>query len=328
MARRSTIAQIAQVRLEATPGLDPLTGTKRLKSLNWDLRPQANILRFRGSASKYASVVSVGQEWSEAALTGVPTYDEVPYVLASAITAPVITTPVGGTLSRQHKFTPNVATEDSPITFTVEKGSAAGGEKSSGTIVNELAFNLSRNEAALTGSAFGQLWTPGVTLAASPTVLPMKPIMPRHFDLFADTTFAGIGTTKLTADFVANFTISGRYGQIWPINSVKPSYDETVETEPQVRLALQVENNASGQAFVTRMRNATPTYLRLKATTPEFIETTIPWSYQLDVVGVVIEAPDVADLDGLYTLTIVLEAFDDGTHVPYEVTVVNSLTAL
>lgn len=328
MARRSAISQIAQIRVESTLGTDPGTGTKRLKSLRLRLKPESNMLRFRGSASKYASVVTVGQEWSSLEMTGQPTYDEIIYPLSSIFTAAVITTPGGGTNSRTWTFTPAVATEDSPKTFTIEQGSSVAAEKASACILNEFAFNLNRNQAEMTGSWMGQLYTTGVALAGSPGTLPMIPIQPRHFDIFNDTTYGGLGGTKLTADFVANLTVRNRYGLIRPINSAKPSWDEPVETEPQVRLAIQVEGNATGQAFVTAMRNNTTQYIRLKATTTSFIEAAIPWTYQMDFVGQVIEAPSRDEAEGLDVLNVVLEAFDDGTNPPIKIAVTNSTTAL
>lgn len=326
MPRRSSIAQTVQVGVESTIGTS-VAANKKLPDLMITPRPMANVLRFRSSASKYASVVSVGKEWSEAAVTGSPGYNTLIYPLNSIINTGVITTPGGGTLSRDHTFTPNVATEDTVKSYTIEKGSAAGAEKTTGNIFNELAINVNRNEVGLTGTTFGQLWQTGISMTGSPTTLAMVPIMPTQFKIYNDTTFGGLGGTQLTADFVANFTISNRFGQIWPINSAKTSWDEPVEIEPQVRLALQLENNATGQAFVTAMRNATVQYTRLEAL-GSIIEAAITYKFRLDFVGKVIEAPEVADADGLYVLNVVLEAFDDGTNAPYKVVVTNVITAL
>jgi hypothetical protein len=66
----------------------------------------------------------------------------------------------------------------------------------------------------------------------------------------------------------------------------------------------------------------------VKATSVDFIETTIPWSAQLDFVGVVAEAPGSADVDGLYVLNVVLAAYSDGTNPPCRWTIVNKVAAL
>jgi hypothetical protein len=326
MPRRSSISQIVQIGVETTIGTS-VAANRKLPDLMLTPRPMANVLRFRGSASKYASVVSLGKEWSEAAVTGSPGYNSIIYPLNSIVNTGVITTPATGTNSRDHTFTPNVATEDTIKSYTVEKGSTAAAEKTTGNIFNELAINVNRNECALTGTTFGQLWQTGVTMTGSPTTIAMVPIMPKQFDIYSDSTFGGLGATKLTADFVANFTIGNRFGQIWPINSAKTSWDEPVETEPQVRMAIQVENNTAGQQWVTDMRNSTTRYVRLEAL-GAIIETTITYKLRIDMVAKVIEAPDVADADGLYVLNVLLEAFDDGTNPPYRIVATNTITAL
>lgn len=324
--RRSVIAERTQVGVESAIGT-AVPANHVLNSLQIQPQQAANVSLFRGSASKYTTVQAINREWSTAPMTGQPTYDEIIFPLASVITAPVTTTPVGATLARQHVFTPSMGNPDSPKSFTIERGSSAAAERTAANILNEFAFNLNRNEAALTGTFIGQLLETGITLTASPTTFPQVPILPTQFDLFVDASWAALGTTKWTAGFVANWTIRSRYGQVWPINSAKPSWDDLVEMEPEVRLELQVENNATGQAFLTKLRTSGISYCRLVATGPE-IEAGQNYLYQLDFVGVVADALGVGDQDGLYTLTAPLAAFDDGTNPAYEVTVVNAQTGV
>jgi hypothetical protein len=329
MPRRSSIGNVTQIRKETTIGVDPTTGTKILKSLALMPKPAADVNLFRAASGLFPSVAALGREWSTLdAPDSPPLFDEIIYPLSSLIQAAVITTPGGGTLSRIWTFSMPTAGGVVPISYTVEYGSSAGAELVKGTIFNDFHINITREGIQAGGSAFGQIWTPGVTLTASPTALPNKPILPSTVDVFVDPTWAGLGTTKLTADFVANLSITNRWGQIWPINSAKVSWDDVTETEPTARLELSVENNAAGQAFITKMRASTLSYVRVVATSTDFIETTIPWKLTIDFVGMVAEAPGTGDQDGLYVLTVPLAAFSDGTNPPIKIAVQNSQTAL
>lgn len=331
MPRRSMIGNVTQIRKEVTTGTDPTTGTKVLKSMGIALSPSADVLVQRAASGLFPSVASLGREWSTGAIPDTPPlYDEVIYPLSSVIQAATITTPGGGTTSRQWVFNMPTAGGVTPVSYTVEYGNsgASAAEKVTGFIVNEYHINVSRQAIQAGGNGFGRVITFGSTLTGSPATLPLVPILPSNVDVFVDSTWAGLGTTKLTADFVANWSVTNRWGQIWPINSALPSMDDVTETEPTVRLALQVENNATGQAFVNAMRAGTIKYVRVKATTPAFIETTIPWSAQLDFVGVVVEAPNPGDTDGLMTLGVTLAAFNDGTNPPCRWTIVNTQTSL
>ena len=331
MPRRSSLGNVTQIRKETVLGTDPTTGTKVMKSLGIPIAIAADVNLFRAASGLFPSVVAPGREWSTGDIPDAPPlYDELVYPLSSVIQAATITTPGGGTNSRQWLFNMPTAGGVTPVSYTVEYGNAGAGaaEKITGFLVNEYHVNVSRTAIQAGGNGFGQLYTAGATLTASPTALPNKPILPSTVDVFVDSSWGALGTTKLTADFVANWSVTNRWGQIWPINSAKTSWDDVTETEPTVRLELTVENNAAGQAFITAMRTSATKYVRVKATSVEVIETTIPWSAQLDFVGVVAEAPGNSDTDGLYTLTVPLAAFNDGTNPPCRWTIVNSTTAL
>lgn len=327
MAERSSISQGFLLAPETTEGVAG-TSFKRLLSMRFEPQVAANVLGFRSSGGKYQSIKSLGKEWATAALSGIPSYEEIVYPLSSVVTAAAITTPSGGTLSRQWVFTPLASSPDAPVTFTGQHGDATTAEQMLGMRVNEFTMNLNRNEASLGGSAYGQAYDIAATLAGSPGVIPNKPMFPKDFSLYLDTTYGGLGTTKLTRAFVSNLSIANRNAPVWPINSALPSYAATVETEPTTRLNIQVMADAAGKAFITKMRNATTSYIRLKGVTADFIEGAIPWLYQLDFVGQVAEAPGTADADNVYVLNVVLDAFDDGTNPPYKITVVNTRTAL
>lgn len=331
MPRRSSLGNVTQVRKETTLGTDPTTGTKAMRSMGIQISPAADITLFRAATGLFPSVVAPGREWSTADIPDSPVlYDEVVYPLSSIMQTATITTPGGGTLSRQWAIAMPTAGGVTPVSYTVEYGNsgASAAEKVLGFVVNDYHINISRAGVIGGGSGFGKLYAGSQTLTGSPTALPNFPVLANNVDVFVDSTFGGLGTTKLTADFVANLSITNRWGQIWPLNSALTSWDDVVETEPTVRLELQLENNAAGQAFLTKMRASTISYVRVIATSTDFIETTIPRKLQIDFVGVVAEAPTTGDADGLYVLNVSLAAFSNGTNAPLTVTVVNSTTGL
>src|SRR5687768_754043 len=123
IAERQWINQVCQIGVESTAGT-AVAANKRLSALSLLPNVKANVQRFRPQGYKYPTVTALGKEWTEAPLTGVPTYTEIVYPLSSVLGTAVITTPGGGTTSRLWTFNPSTTTDDAPKTFTIEMGSA------------------------------------------------------------------------------------------------------------------------------------------------------------------------------------------------------------
>ncbi len=128
MAERASVFQGIQVGKEETPGTG-VPANKRLSSLSIEpsIKFEGNL--FTPMGNKFGAVQSPNREWTEAKVTGQPTYDEIVYALAGVLNTPVITTPVGATTARQWLFEMNNASADTLQTYTIEQGDATRAHK-------------------------------------------------------------------------------------------------------------------------------------------------------------------------------------------------------
>lgn len=304
MAERTSITQIVQIGVEATPGT-AVAATKRLQSVGFELSPDGDINTFRAAGSKFPAIASVGKEFAGGDLSGQPTYTELVYPLSALLGEATITTPGGGTLSRDWDWDIKSSAEQEGKSLTIERGSAVRAERVAGAVVPEFGIEYSRDELSLTGALLAKAFEDGITLtdlSASPTaLLDLIPILPKEVDVYLDTTFGGLGSTKLLRALNASWSIGDRFGALWPLNSTLPSYATTFETEPSSEVTLTLEADAAGMALLPVMRAGTTRFLRIEATGP-IIEAAIPYKLTVDLACKVTEVPEYSDEDGIWAV--------------------------
>jgi hypothetical protein len=328
---RALVYETNQLRVEATPGTDPGSGTKLLQAMHIALAPAGEVDMWGPMGQKYDTLSILNREWSAGDVSGKPTYTEIVYPLASVLTTPVITTPAGGTTSRDWTFTPSSTAADTPKTFTVEQGQAGAGlaEKATYVILREMGLTFSRTGGTdMKGAAIGRTLALGQTLTASPTAIPLIPIAPGQVSIYADDTAAALGTTKLLRDFSAEWSIGSRFNPIWPLNAAVTSFDGTIEARPTASLKLTLGNDAVGQAYLTSMRTGAQKFIRIEAI-GAVIELAITYKLRIDMNVLVESAPSKSDVDGLSTLDWTFRIAHDPTWAKaMQIVVTNSLTAL
>lgn len=326
MAERQTGNQQTQVGVQSVVGTG-VAANKRLKSIDITINPRGNMQSFKPQGSKLPTVVVPGQEWSGGDISGSPVYDEIIYPLAMIFGAPTPTTV--NTTGKQWIFTYTAGAALTPKPFTVEKGDAVRAGKAIDTIVTDFGLHVTRNEVTVDGSTMGTLYTDGITLTASPTSLTQIPILPQTWDIYLDSTFGAIGTTKYLRDFAFDLNMGGLYGGIWPLNSALTSYAAAVEkSEPDIGAEIRVEADATGMGLLTTLRSGATKYLRAKS-----IDTTLigagpaVYSMQIDMAVKIAEYADFDDEDGLYVVPWPLQIVDD-SNLSLEITVVNGVASL
>src|SRR6516162_8481391 len=126
MPDRSSVSQLVQIAPEVTPGT-ALPATKRLQSMMITPSPKVTVAQFRPSGYKYNTLAILGKEWSESAVTGNATYDELVYPLSSILTT--VTPTTTGTTGKKWDFVPATYAPDTPTTFTIEHGSSVRADR-------------------------------------------------------------------------------------------------------------------------------------------------------------------------------------------------------
>lgn len=331
MPERSSISQVVQIGVEATPGT-AVAATKRLRSLGIEPSPNIETSQFRPAGSKYKTLAPIGKEWAEASLSGRATYDEILYPLSSVLTTP--TGPVvTGTTGQKWTFKPANDTEDTPKTFTVEHGSAVRAAKFAYGLVTEFGMSINRDAVELSGSMMGRRITDGIVLTAGPTFLPLVPVLPTQVDVFMNDTDATIGTTKLGRLLSLEWTIGDRYGSLWVIDSAQQSWVAHVETEPSAVLNMTMEADTAGMALLDTVRAGSTKFVQIKATGPVIGAGPATYELKMNMPVKIVDSGGFSDEDGVFaiewnTIHVFDSTFDGGLGGSMKIEVTNSLTAL
>lgn len=329
MPERSSLNQSVQIGVETTAGT-AVAATKRLSSLS--IEPSISVEKdnFRPSGQKFHTLSSLGKEWVEASLGGRATYDEIIYPLSSVLTTAVVTTPdaAGAPTARRWVFTPSQTAEDTPRTFTIEHGSAVRAGRFTYGLVTEFSMSFNRESIEVGGSMMGRALTDGITLTASPTALPLVPVLPTQVSVYLDTTSAALGTTKLTRLISGEFSLGSRFGPVWVMDAANTSYVAHVETEPDLTCTLTLQADSEGMGLLARLRDGATRFLRIEAI-GALLGGTTTYRLTIDMAVKISDTGGFSDEDGVYAIEFTaLGVFDSTYAKAVEVTVVNTQTAL
>ena len=328
MAERSSLTQGVQVGVESTPGTG-VAANKKFVSIGITPAVQMDPLEFRPMGSKFNTIVTPGKEWVEADLEGVGSYSELLWFLSSCVVAPGAPTTVD-TSARKWSFSSAPAAEDTVKTLTVEQGGVVRAHKFAYGLVTEVELTFNRDGIEVGGAMIGQRISDNITLTATPTTPPNVPILPTEIDVYLDSTFGGLGTTKLLRVLEATWTLGDRFNPVWVLNSTLPSFAAHVESEPNAQLTLLMEADAEGMAQLTQMRAGTTKFLRIKATSTTLAgAATEMYSLTIDSAVKVADVGDFSDEDGVYAIEWTFDlVYDSGWTKAFNIDLVNKETTL
>jgi hypothetical protein len=201
-----------------------------------------------------------------------------------------------------------------------------------GALGNQIITPPTGTFSSLTGS------TPGGAIATTQagvavTVLPAQIVFPSSVSVFADTTAAALGTTRLLRVLQADFKIAGRWKPLWTINSLEASYAVTTESAADVTLKLKMSADGAGMAYLQALRgNQTTTYFfQISATGPALPapDTAFNYAFVLQL-ACQVESPDsMGDESGAEAVDWTFRAVPDPTWgKALEIDVTNLQTAL
>lgn len=328
MVERSTITQVMQVGVETTPGTS-VSASKLMQALSITPGIQTDVQLFRPSGGKFPTLGAEGREWVEASFEGLGDYEHLVYLLSGILgyTAP---TKVGENLAYKWTHKPAQTAEDTIKTYTVEHGSSVRAGKFTYGLVNSFTLSFDRNEVTVGGSMIGKGYTDGITMTASPTAVPVQPILPTELSVYLNTSSGTIGTTKLLRVLRGEININDRYGTVWPVNSAISGFDAHVEVPIEATMTLLVEADASGMAMLPYLRSGAKSYIRVEAIGPT-IETSYTYKLTWDMAGIVSDVGEFSDEDGVYAIEWTFTATYDsvwssGTAMTVEV--INTRSAL
>lgn len=327
MAERASVFEGVQLGVEATPGV-AVAANRRLTALSVDLNPTVETDPFRPMGTKFDSLVIPGRDWSTFDAPGRLTYTESIYPLNSAFGTGVITTPAGGTLSREHDFTISNSGPDSPKTYTAERGSSVRAERAPHLLWTDWGFNFTRTAGEMTGGGIARALEDGVALTATPTAVALIPVLPKEVSVYLDDTAAALGTTKLTRVIAVGGSVGNRANPLWVLDAAQTSFVTTVELAPAGAGHLQVEADAAGMGILATLRAGATKFLRVEAVGAT-IEGALAYLWRFDAAIKFNAAGGRGDQDGVWAVDWPFTWVQDATWgKAVGVKVRNTLTAL
>lgn len=319
MAERSTVTQVVQIGIEATPGT-AVAASKRLGSFSIEPKVESNVETFRPIGVKYPTVQALNQEWASAKINSEgPAYDELQYLLSSVLTTATVAQVMDGATGTgvyEWTFDPSSTSDDVPKTYTVEQGSSVRAQKFSYAIVTDFSLDLTRDDTKADGTILGRSITDGIVLTTyvpGTFALPLVPILPSQIAVYLDTTSAGLGGTRLTRVKSAQLKVGNRYRAAWFLDNSQASFVGTVEDVPDATLEIMVEADAAGMALLAYLRNGATAYVRLEANGPNVYTGGISAGYRLwwDLATKFQDVGEYSDEDGVYAIKFTLAAAHD-----------------
>ena len=329
MTERTSVLQSSQVGVETVPGTG-VPALHRLSAFSIEPQPKIKTGEFTPQGAKHVTVTTLEESYAELKVTGVPTYTELQYLLATVIGNAVVT---AGTdlVSQSWSFQPNTFGADAVASLTVETGDVGRAQRVSGCAGTELtlgwkAGNTPKADGTLVGGAIED----GVALSTGAVVTEaLVPINLTEGTFYLDTAFVGIGTTKLTRCFDFEAKTTGRRKPFFVLDASlagAPAGNVEAKSTNEVKLTLAADD--AGMAFYNGLPGNATYYLRA-----EFVGGVVPtgtehFAFTADYAVKVKDVSGLKDTEGVWGVDITLTIVEDGAGNNQHYTLVNAAATL
>jgi hypothetical protein len=290
--------------------------TVKLTGLQIALDSTITVDRIAPMGNLFDTIAAPREEYATGSLAGSPTYPELAYVFSNVFGAATVTTPSGATLARKYAWAPSSSVPWTPRTWTIRRGMVGNtAEQAAYALLAGVSMTFSAGAApSIAGDLFAQALDYAASVGASGvSALDNVPVLLPDVCVYLDEEAADIGETKLTRDFLAEWSLGGLFGVFWPIDCELDSFGGHVPLKPTADARLQLGNDGQGREPVEAMRTGDSRYLRIEATGPVIDEGPPAFHHMLrvDAALKVVSAPARGDSAGLSTLEWGFGLFDD-----------------
>jgi len=324
----ATVFQVSQIGLETTPGT-LVPANHRLQSVGFTPAVNLELSPIRPTGSKFPIRTVPIREWVVTRFQGNPAYEDLTYFLSGILSK--VTPTNGGDGSYDWTFTPSQSSADTVATYSLEIGSPTRAGRFNYGLVNSLELEFSREGLpSISGEMIGRNYEDNITMTSSPTFIPIVPIVPEQVDVYLDSTYSDLGSTKLDRNFRVRLALANRFRSVWPLDSdLGLGYRAHVESgdfEGRVELLLQVDTQ--GMSLLESARDGDTLFMRVEAIGP-LAGTTNPYKLWIDAALGISEIGEFADHDGVYAIQYTgLVVYDSSWGKAIEVNLTNTRSSL
>lgn len=269
----ATVNQTIQIAPQTAFGTPATSGFKVLKSMSWQPNHGANVQTFRAMGQRFDGVSILNDEWAGGAITGVPDFNELAYLLSGALGIVTPTRIIASTgLAYRWLWALTATGTITRRYFTVEMGDGTIVERAENGTVDSIGLEWTRGGSTVSGSFFGAAIkdevnnagltkTPGATDVA-PQQVPVAGTMVNVY--LADTLAALTGATALAIPFRYNLNLGALMSRITGLNRTTGGVD-TVEGIPDPTLTLRLPVSTQTRQYVGKMRSGARQFVRFEA---------------------------------------------------------------
>ena len=305
---------VVQVGPESTNGTI-VAATKQLTLVELEVGPELEFKLFPGMGRRFMAASGLNKDMTAGKLGGVANYTEEVYWATMLWGNVSPTTPVGATLGRKWLWTPSLSAAITHKSFSFEVGNAIKAQKFGFGLLTDFGLKLNRDDQQIEGALIGQALVDNITLTgALPIILP-QPALGAHLAVYADTTFGGLGVTKLTSAWDMSWKYSKGQEDRWPIDRLLTSFGDVVDLDPTVEFYCKVSADAQGQTLLAAARANTTQYVRVESIGPQ-IETGSPnqfWTRTIDMACRITKAEKYTDEKGVRAIGFTFTAIEDAS---------------
>lgn len=252
----------------------------------------------RGSlAPGYVAVLNSHK--GAASISGVPSYDDLPYMLDSLF----MTATPGASTTYTRAYTGQLTAAPTRTKYTVYRGSSGKVQKMTGGVVNELSLKIESNKPWKFGAKLlGNAILDGSLAALSDRS--QTPIHANQTTFYLDAVGGTIGSTAVTSLwFSAELSIKNGIGLVPSIGSLSPTAYTDGMAEASLKIKCDVDATTAG--YLTSILGTTllQKQIRIKSTTGA------SQIAQFDFAGTFASAPKInTDADGVSTFEFELDS--------------------
>jgi hypothetical protein len=268
-AEVSNVNQQVQLGVESTSALGTaVAATKLLKCFNWILGVDAGVSFFGSTGHKYEEAQEEDFEQTSIDIAGDMDFNGIIYLLASAMGSASAATHGSSATAKDWVFTPPITGSVVPQTYTIQQGDSVRARSFSYGLLNSFGYKGTRKTPfTVSAKGFGQQMSDGITLTSSPTSVALAPLAGKFFNVWLDTTSAGLGTTLLTRCFSVDYAFDAIYQPFYPINRSNASFTAHVDLKPKTTLKLILEADSTGLNTLqtSYLQTGSTAYVRVQA---------------------------------------------------------------
>lgn len=331
----TTVNQRTRLGAEATPGT-AVGAAKILDCFDWTFGIDAAVTPYRPSGTKYDATQEEDTEQTSITVNGNLDYNGVIYLLSSVMGIVTPTAANGSATAKQWLFDPPVSGSAQPQTYSIEQGDSVRARKFAYGLLTDFGYKGTRKTPfTVSGKGFGQELSDGITLTASPTEVALAQAVEGQFNVYLDSTSAGLGTTQLNRNFSLDYSFGGVYGAFYALMRANASFTGHVDLSPKSSIKLLLAADAQGMAPLAYLRSGVTYFLRVEAIGAQIASdggggsTPIYNSFVHDMAIKFGKPSEFKDEQGIYALEWECNIVQDATWGHAQtVTVTNLITAL